>query len=84
MRFLLHYLVSHHAFSIPSPAALCEVIDSSKFNQSGEDEGVAHGDEPVHGSGVGDLRQGVPCADTQSCHCENSSYTWKHTQADSQ
>lgn len=75
--FSPHYLVSHNTLSIPSPAALCEVIDGGKLNQSGEDEGVADSDEPVHGSGVGNLGKGVPGAYTQCCHRENGGYTWK-------
>lgn len=70
-----HYLVSHNTLSIPSPATLCEVIDGGKLNQSGEDEGVADGDEPIHGSSIGHLRKGVSGAYTQSCHRENSGHT---------
>lgn len=76
--FSPHYLVIHNTLSIPSPAALCEVIDSGKLNQSGEDKGVADGDEPVHGSGISNLGKRVPCTYTQCCHRENSSYTWKY------
>ena len=72
--FLSHYLVNHDTFAIPCPAALCEVIDGGKLNQGREDEGVADGDEPVHGSGVGHLRKGVPRTDTQCGHGENSCY----------
>ncbi len=78
--FSPHYLVSHNTLSIPSPAALREVIDSGKLNQSGEDKGVADSDEPVHGGGVGNLGKGVPRTYTQCRHCENSGYTWKYTQ----
>lgn len=73
--FFLHYLLAHDTLSIPSPASLCEVIDGGKLNQSGEDEGVADSDEPVHGSGVRNFRQRVPRTDAQSCHCQNSGHT---------
>lgn len=79
MCFSPHYLVSHNTLSVPGPAALCEVIDSCKLNQSGEDKGVADGDEPVHGGGVGDLWKGVPRTYTECGHGENGSYTWKYT-----
>lgn len=70
-----HYLVIDHALAIPSPAALGEVVDGSKLNQGGEHKGVTHGDEPVHGCGVGDFRQGVTSADTQSGHSQYSGHT---------
>lgn len=73
-----HYLVIHNTLSIPSPASLCEVIDSGKLNQSGKDKGVADGDEPVHGSGISDLGKGVSCTYTECCHCEDGGYTWRY------
>lgn len=69
------YLVIHNTLPIPSPSTLCEVIDSGKFNQSREDEGVADGDEPVHGGGIGNLGKGIPCTYTERCHGENGGYT---------
>ena len=33
-----------------------------------KDESIAHGDEPVHGGGIGHLRERVPGADTERGH----------------
>ncbi len=70
-----NYLVIDHALAIPSPAALGEVVDCGELNQGGEDKGVTHCDEPVHGCGIGDFRQGVTGADTQSGHSQYSGHT---------
>lgn len=51
-----NYLVIDHALAIPSPATFGEVVDCGELNQGGEDKGVTHGNEPVHGCGVGDFR----------------------------
>lgn len=71
------YLVIHDALAIPGPASLGEVVDGGKLDEGGEDEGVTHCDEPVHGRGVGHLGQRVAGADTQSGHGENRSHTWR-------
>lgn len=76
------YLVVDNAFSVPGPASLGEVVDSCELDESRENKGVAHSDEPVHGSSVGHFGQGVPGTDTQSGHGEDCGHTWmqnKHT-----
>lgn len=50
-------------FPIPRPAALGEVVDCRKLNQGREDKGIAHSHEPVHGRGIGHLREGVSSTD---------------------
>lgn len=51
------YLVIDDTFSIPGPASLGEVVDSSKFDERREDEGVADSNEPVHSSSISHLGQ---------------------------
>lgn len=70
-----HYLVIDHALAVPGPATLGEVVDSSEFDEGGEDECVAHGNEPIHGCSVGHFRQGVAGTDTQSGHGQHSGHT---------
>ncbi|KAF2986037.1 hypothetical protein EK904_002195 [Melospiza melodia maxima] len=53
------------------PLPIGEVVDSCKLNECREDKGKAHGDEPVHGGGVGHLGQGVASADAQGGHGEH-------------
>ncbi len=72
-----NYLFIDHALAIPSPAALGEVVDCGELNQGGEDKGITHCDEPVHGCGIGDFRQGVTGADTQRGHSQYSGHTWE-------
>ncbi len=72
-----NYLFIDHALAIPSPAALGEVVDCGELNQGGEDKGITHCDEPVHGCGIGNFRQGVTGADTQSGHSQYSGHTWE-------
>lgn len=55
-------------FPIPCPAALGEVVDCRKLNQCREDKGIAHSHEPVHGRGIGNLREGVSSTDAQGGH----------------
>ena len=57
-----------------------EVVDRRKLNQRERHEGEAHGDEPVHGGGVGDLGQRVAGADAQGGHGQDRSDAW-NTQA---
>lgn len=76
-RTYLGLLSLHGLFSIPSPAPLGKIIHSGKFNQGGENKGVAHGDEPVHGSGICHLRQGVSSTDAESGHGEHCGHTWR-------
>lgn len=45
-----------------------KVVHGSEFDEGGEDKGEADGNEPVHGGGVGDFRQRVSSANTQSRH----------------
>lgn len=71
------YLVVYNTLPVPSPSALCEVIDGGELNQGWEDESIADGYEPVHGSGIGHLWKRVSCTYAQCCHCENGGYTWK-------
>lgn len=52
-----HYLIIDHALAVPCPAAFGEVVDGGELDERGEDESVTHGDEPVHGGGVGHFRQ---------------------------
>lgn len=63
-------------FPIPCPAALGEVVDRCKLNQGREDKGIAHRHEPVHGGGIGHLREGVSSTDAQGGHGEHSGDPW--------
>lgn len=78
-RFSPHYLVGHNTLSVPSPAALCEVIDSGELDQGGEDKSVADSNEPVHGSSVGHFRERVPCADAEGGHGQHGGHPWVQT-----
>lgn len=51
------YLVVDDTLAIPGPASLGEVVDGGELDEGGEHKCVAHGDEPVHGRGVGHLGQ---------------------------
>ena len=64
--------------AVPRPAPLGEVVDGGELDEGGEDEGVAHSHEPVHGRGVRHLGQRVPGADAQRCHGEHSGDPWRH------
>ena len=66
--FVRGHLVVDDALAVPRPAALGEVVDGGKLDEGGEDEGVADGDEPVHGGGVGHLGQRVTRADAEGGH----------------
>ena len=66
--------------AVPGPAPLGEVVHRGELDEGGEDEGEAHGDEPVHGGGVGNLGKGVPRTYTQCCHSKNSGDTWENTE----
>lgn len=63
-------------FPIPCPAAFGEVVDRCKLNQGREDKGIAHRHEPVHGGGIGHLREGVSSTDAQGGHGKHSSDPW--------
>lgn len=76
LRVLALYLFIDDTLSVPGPASLGEVVDSSKFNKCREDEGIADSNEPVHSSSIGHLGQWITGTNTQGCHCENCSYTW--------
>ncbi len=69
------YLFGHHTFPIPGVTPLGEVVYSGKLNESREDKGVANGDEPVHGCGIGHLGQRVSRADTQGGHGKDSGHS---------
>lgn len=62
------YLFRDNTLAVPGVAPLGEVVDGGKLDERREDKGVAHGNEPVHGRGVGHLGQGVPGADAQGGH----------------
>lgn len=64
----MKYLLRHHALSVPGVAPLGEVVDGGELDEGREDEGVADGDEPVHGCGIGHFGEGVPGADTERGH----------------
>ncbi len=71
MHYFLYYLKTEMAlpflaphFSHPRRNPSGEVVYSGKLNESREDEGVADGDEPVHGCGIGHLGQRVSRTDT--------------------
>ena len=53
-----------------------EVVDGGELNERREDEGEAHGDEPVHGGGVGHLGQRVARADAERGHGEHRGDAW--------
>ncbi len=69
------YLFWHHTFPIPGVTPLGEVVYGGKLNESREDKGVADGDEPVHGCGIGHLGQRVSRADTQGGHGKDSGHS---------
>lgn len=66
----------HCLFSIPGPAPLGKVVNCGKLNEGREDKGIAHCDEPVHGSSVSHFRQRVSSTDAESGHGEHSGHTW--------
>lgn len=66
----------HGLFSIPSPAPLGEVVDGGELDEGGEDEGVAHRYEPVHGGSVRYFRQRVSSADAKRGHGEHCGHAW--------
>lgn len=68
---------------IPRPAPLGEVVDRGELDEGGEDKGVADGDEPVHGRGVGHLREGVPGADAERGHGEHGGHACGGTEGSS-
>lgn len=72
---ITNYLVINHALPIPGPATLGEIVDSSKFDEGGEDKSVAHSDEPVHGRSIGYFGQRVTGTDTQSGHSQHCGHT---------
>lgn len=71
----MKYLLWHHTFSIPSITPLGEVVDRSELNQGREDKGVADGNEPVHGCGVGHFGERVPGTDTECGHGQDSGHS---------
>ena len=54
-----------------------EVVDRRELDERGRHEGEAHGDEPVHGGGVGHLGQRLAGADAQRCHGEDGGDAWR-------
>ena len=62
--------------AVPGPASLSEVVDRGELNERGEHEGIAHGDEPVHGGGIGHLGQRVPGADAECGHRQHRGHPW--------
>lgn len=52
-----------------------KVVDGRKLDQGREDEGKAHGDEPIHGRGIRNFWEGVAGADTECCHSQDGSDT---------
>lgn len=72
----LWHLGLHCFFPIPRPAPFGEIINCGKFNEGREDKGIAHRDEPVHGSRVSHFRQRVSSADAESGHGEHCGHTW--------
>lgn len=54
-----------------SNLCISEVVHRSKFDEGGEDEGEADGDEPVHGRGIRDLGKRMTGADAQRRHGED-------------
>lgn len=75
------YLLGHHALAVPGVATLGKVVDGGKLNESREDKGIADGDKPVHGGGVGHLGEGVPGADTERGHGQHSRHSCKGEEA---
>lgn len=69
------YLLGHHALAIPGIATLGKVVDSGKLDEGREYKGIADGNKPVHSSGIGHLREGVPSADTECCHGQHSGHS---------
>lgn len=66
----------HCLFSIPGPAPLGKVVDCGKLNEGGEDEGIAHCNEPVHGSSVSHFRQRISSTDAEGGHGKHCCHTW--------
>lgn len=52
-----------------------EVVDSGEFDKSGEDEGEADSNEPVHSSGIRDFGERVAGTDAQRGHGQNGGDT---------
>lgn len=67
--------------AVPGPAPLGEVVHSGELDEGGEDEGVADGNEPIHGRGVGHFREGVPGTDAEGGHGQHSGHPWVQTKA---
>lgn len=72
---LLYPVLLYFLLTIPSPAALGEVVDGGELDEGGEDEGVTDSHEPVHGRGVGHLRERISGADAQRGHGQDGSDT---------
>lgn len=68
-------LCLHGFLAVPGPAPLGEVVDGGKLDERGEGEGVADGDEPVHGGGIGHLGEGVASADAKGGHGQHRGHT---------
>ena len=66
--------------AVPGPAPLGEVVHRGELDQGREHEGVAHGDEPVHGCGIGHFGERVPGADAEGGHGQDRGHTWVQTQ----
>lgn len=75
VRTNLGLLCLHGLLPIPGPTPLGEVVDCGKLNEGREDKGVAYGDEPIHGCGVGHFWQRVPGADAKCSHGKHSGNT---------
>lgn len=67
--------------AVPGPAPLGEVVDGGELDEGGEHEGVADGDEPVHGRGVGHFGQRVAGADAQRGHGQHRGHAWGTAEA---
>lgn len=71
------YLDVDHTFAIPGPASFGEVVDGSKLDKSGEDEGITDCYEPVHGCGIRHLGQRVTGTDAKSGHGQHGGHTYE-------